>query len=79
MTYHIWHLTRVDDHYGYDEMRECIVIAASPVGARKAADTECVDEGPIWTNPSRVACKRLGQADMPCKPGVVMRDVAWAG
>jgi len=44
---------------GYDEYEAKVIVARTDYEARSLANVKTADEGPIWNDPTKVACANL--------------------
>jgi len=54
----VYLLYRIDS-VGYDEYEAKVIIAFTESEARSLANVKTADEGPIWNDPTKVACANL--------------------
>jgi len=47
------------DSVGYDEYEAKVIVARTDYEARLLANVKTADEGPIWTDPTKVVCANL--------------------
>lgn len=47
------------DDWGYDEFDAKVIVAKDELEAREIANMNVGDEGRIWTDPTKVRCKKI--------------------